>query len=283
MKLIFIIILILLILFFIYILKCNNNNNIIHPCDYFIHGTNNFNNKFEHSEKMLRSIGAKDELIIKLKNIREKLGKNIVYAIKNKDNNYRIEIYLYSKNITEPNYDKVDKSKFKKDINIILNEFNKDYDGNLDDAVLVSFDLELKDSSFNNKLHIYEAKVGASSNYNYTYDLDKKTNEIESNFFRIMNYEELNKKLVNKEKFIKELKEISPNSANMMFHHKYHNNSIGIYLMENDNNILERFIDRYNYKIDFDKETSKDLIFDIGINYDLNENKIISTGFFDYF
>ena len=283
MKLIFIIILILLILFFIYILSYNNNNNIIHPCDYFIHGTNNFNNKFEHSEKMLRSIGAKDELIIKLKNIREKLGKNIVYAIKNKDNNYRIEIYLYSKNITEPNYNNVDKSKFKKDINIILNEFNKEYDGNLDDTVLVSFDLELTDSSFNNKLHIYEAKVGASSNYNYTYDLDKKTSEIESNFFRIMNYEELNEKLVNKEKFIKELKEISPNPANMMFHHKYHNNSIGIYLMENDNNILESFLDRYNYKIAFEKESSKDLIFDIGINYDLNEDKIISTGFFDYF
>ena len=282
MKLIFIIILILLILFF-YIHLRYNNNNIIHPCDYFIHGTNNFNNKFEHSEKMLRSIGAKDELIIKLKNIREKLGKNIVYAIKNKDNNYRIEIYLYSKNITETNYNNVDKSKFKKDINIILNEFNKDYDGNLDDAVLVSFDLELTDSSFNNKLHIYEAKNGASSNYNYTYDLDKKTNELESNFFRIMNYDELNKKLVNKEKFIKELKEISPNPTNMMFHHKYHNNSIGIYLMENDNNILERFLDRYNYKIAFEKESSKDLIFDIGINYDLNEDKIISTGFFDYF
>ena len=98
-----------------------------------------------------------------------------------------------------------------------------------------------------------------------------------------MNYDELNKKLVNKEKFIKELKEISPNPTNMMFHHKYHNNSIGIYLMENDNNILERFLDRYNYKIAFEKESSKDLIFDIGINYDLNEDKIISTGFFDYF
>jgi hypothetical protein len=282
MKLIFIIILILLILFFYIHLRYNNNNYIIHPCDYFIHGNNSFHNKFEHSEKMLRSVGARDELIIKLKNIREKLGKNIVYAIKNKDNNYRIEIYLYSKNITESNYDKVDKSKFRKDINIILNEFNKEYDGNLDDVALVSFDLELTDSSFNNKLHIYEAKVGAS-NYNYTYDLDKKTSELESNFFRIMNYEELHKKLVNKEEFIKELKEISPNPANMMFHHKYHNNSIGIYLMENDNNILERFLDRYNYKIDFEKETSKDLIFDIGINYDLNENKIISTGFFDYF
>jgi hypothetical protein len=231
---------------------------------------------------MLRSIGAKDELIIKLKNIREKLGKNIVYAIKNKDNNYRIEIYLYSKNIKDENYDKVDKSKFRKDINIILNEFNREYNGNLDDVALVSFDLELTDSSFNNKLHLYEAKVGASNN-NYTYDLDENTNELESNFFRIMNYEDLNKKLVNKEEFIKELKEISPNPANMMFHHKYHNNSIGIYLMQNNNNILERFLDRYSYKIDFDKETSKDLIFDIGINYDLNENKIISTGFFDYF
>jgi len=280
MKLIFIFILIVLIIFFICILRYNNN--IIHPCDYFIHGNKSFHNKFEHSEKMLRSVGAKDELIIKLKNIREKLGKNIVYAIKNKDNNYRIEIYLYSKNITESNYDKVDKTKFRKDINIILNEFNKEYDGNLDDVALVSFDLELTDSSFNNKLHIYEAKVGAS-NYNYTYDLDKKTSELESNFFRIMNYEDLNKKLVNKEEFIKELKDISPNPANMMFHHKYHNNSIGIYLMENNNNILERFLDRYNYKIDFEKETSKDLIFDIGINYDLNENKIISTGFFDYF
>ena len=33
-----------------------------------------------------------------------KINKNLVYGIKNKDNNYRIEIYLYGKEPNELNY-----------------------------------------------------------------------------------------------------------------------------------------------------------------------------------
>jgi hypothetical protein len=241
---------------------------------------------------MLRSIGAKDELINKLKNIRNKTGKNIVYGIKNKDGNYRIEIYLYSKNVDEANYSNVDKDKFKRDLNIILNEFDQKINTNIDNLfnnyniVIISFDLELTDSSFNNKLHLY-VLTKEITQYTYTYDIDKNEIELESNFNRVKNYDKLEEVLsnykLNKNELINELKEIYPNPISIMFHYKYYNNSIGIYLMENNNNILERFLDRYNYKIAFEKETSKDLIFDIGINYDLNEDKIISTGFFDYF
>ena len=58
-------------------------------------------NKYNHSEKMFKIIGIKDDLLNKLINIRTKINKNLVYGIKNKQDKYRIEIYLYSKNITE--------------------------------------------------------------------------------------------------------------------------------------------------------------------------------------
>lgn len=289
--LIFLIVTVLL-LYFLYNFKLDNQ--VIHPSDYILNDFKKFNNKFEHSEKMLKSIGAKDDLINKLKNIREKTCKNIVYGIKNKNNNYRIEIYLYSKNISDFNYNNIDKNKFKNDINIILNEFNQQYTDNIDklfntyNIVLISFDLDLKDSSFNNKLHIYEGN-DTQFNYNYTYDLNTNKIETESKYFRVFNYDELYKKLLdyklNHKELIEELKEISLDSKNMMFHYKYYNNSIGIYLMKNNILHLEKFIKKYNYKnlILEDKNKLKDLTFDIVINYDLNENKINGTGFSDYF
>ena len=128
MYIILIFLLIILVLYFIYKFYPSNFKNlddrVIHPSDYYVFESKTFKNKFEHSEKMLRSIGAKDQLINKLKNIRKKIGKNIVYGIKNKDGNYRIEIYLYSKNINEKNYINVNYSQFKKELDIILNEFS---------------------------------------------------------------------------------------------------------------------------------------------------------------
>ena len=293
MKLIFIIIiLIVLILFFYCILRNTRIDKIIHPSDYQIISDKIFYNKFEHSEKMLRAIGAKDELINKLKNIREKTKKNIVYGIKNKEGNYRIEMYLYSKNITELNYNNINKDKFKNDLKIILNEFNQEYNDNIDNLFntynidLISFDFNINDSSFNNKLHLYETKK-IPINRNYTYDIDNNMIEVESKYHRIYNYEELHKTLLeykmNHDDFIKELKEISPNPQNMMFHYKYYNNNIGIYLMKNNSIILDKFIKKYNFNIKLSNEVCKDLIFDIVFNYDLNENKINGVGFSDYF
>jgi hypothetical protein len=285
-----IIILFIIIFFYLYILKSKKIDKIIHPSDYRIISDKIFYNKFEHSEKILRDIGTKDELVNKLRNIREKTGKNIVYGIKNKDGKYRIEIYLYSKNITEYNYKNIDIDKFKNDLKIILNEFNKEYNNNIDNLfntyniVLISFDFDINDSSFNNKLHLYEGK-NINTNHNYTYDIDTDSIKVESRYKRIYNYEELYKTLLdykmNCEEFIKELKEISPYPENMMFHHKYYNNSIGVYLMKNNSTLLEKFINRYNFSIKLPKE--QDLIFDIAVNYDLNENKINGVGFSDYF
>ena len=290
MILIFSLILILILIFLYFIYKADNN--VISPSDYIINKFKTFENKFEHSEKMLRSIGAKDELINKLKNIRNKTGKNIVYGIKNKDGNYRIEIYLYSKDCTELNYSNADKDKFKKDLNIILNEFGQKMNDNIDklfnnyNIILISFDLELTDSSFNNKLHLY-VMTKEITQYTYTYDIDKNEIELESNFNRVKNYDKLEEVLsnykLNKNEFINELKEISPNPDSLMFHYKYYNNSIGIYLMENTINHLKKFIQKYNFKNLTLDESCTNLIFDLVVNYDLNQGRINGVGFSDYF
>ena len=271
-----------------------SNDIVIHPSDYNVLKSRFFKNKFEHSEKMLRSIGAKDELINKLKNIRNKTGKNIVYGIKNKDGNYRIEIYLYSKNVDDINYSNVDQDKFKRDLNIILNEFDQKINTNIENLfnkyniVLISFDLELKDSSFNNKLHLYVlVNENHTTHYNYTYDIDKNEIIVESMYSRVFNYDELEKVLsnykLNKDELINELKEIYPNPINMMFHYKYYNNSIGIYLMQNTIDSLKIFTEKYNFKNLILDESCKNLLFDLVINYDLNQGRINGVGFSDYF
>jgi len=296
MYIILIFLLIILVLYFIYKFYPSNFKNlddrVIHPSDYYVFESKTFKNKFEHSEKMLRSIGAKDQLMNKLKNIRKKIGKNIVYGIKNKDGNYRIEIYLYSKNIDELNYSNVDQDKFKRDLNIILNEFDQKINTNIENLfnnyniVLISFDLELTDSSFNNKLHLYVI-TKENTNYTYTYDIDKNEVILESDFIRVNNYDKLEKVLSNykldKTEFINELKEIYPNPTSMMFHYKYYNNSIGIYLMENTIDSLKFFTEKYNFKNLALDESCKNLLFDLVVNYDLNQGKINGVGFSDYF
>jgi hypothetical protein len=306
MYIILIFLLIILVLYFIYKFFYSNkvddfvsknklissDDCVIRPSDYYVLQSRTFENKFEHSEKMLRSIGAKNQLINKLKNIRNKTGKNIVYGIKNKDGKYRIEIYLYSKDCTELNHSNADKDKFKKDLNIILNEFGQKMNDNIDNLfnnyniILISFDLELTDSSFNNKLHLY-LTTKEITQYTYTYDIDKNEIELESNFNRVKNYDKLEEVLsnykLNKNEFINELKEISPNPDSIMFHYKYYNNSIGIYLMENTIDRLKFFIEKYNFKNLILDESCTNLLFDLVVNYDLNQGKINGVGFSDYF
>ena len=61
MYIILIFLLIILVLYFIYKFCYSNNSDdrVIHPSDYYLLESRTFKNKFEHSEKMLRSIGAK--------------------------------------------------------------------------------------------------------------------------------------------------------------------------------------------------------------------------------
>jgi hypothetical protein len=85
------------------------------------------------------------------------------------------------------------------------------------------------------------------------------------------------------EKFINELKEISDKPSSIMFHYKYYNNSIGIYLMENTIDSLKFFTEKYNFKNLALDESCKNLLFDLVVNYDLNQGKINGVGFSDYF
>ena len=186
---------------------------------------------------------------------------------------------------------------FKNDLNIILNEFNKSFNDNIEkvfnenEIILISFDLELEDSSFNNKLHLYlkNTDKNRKDNTHFTYTYDIETNELTkvSHYNRIYNYIKLSQKLKEyniNEEFINELKEISENPSSIMFQYKYYNNSIGIYLMDNDVNKLEKFLEKYNHKkLITNKDELTDLSFDFAINYDINENKINGTGFIDYF
>lgn len=305
MKQIIIIILIFLYICLIYILYqfYNKNNNefnnstfIISPSDYYIINNKIIENKYNHSEQILKMIDIKDDLLVKLVNIRKKINKNLIYLVKKKDEKYRIEIYLYSKNITDLDYNNLDQIKFRKDINIILNEFNQKYNNNIEKilnenkVLLISFDLELEDSSFNNKLHFYIKNLNELENidFTFTYDIDNNEFTKESDYIRVLNYDKLSEILINYDmnynEFINELKEISENPSSIMFHYKYYNNSIGIYLFGNDINNLEKFLDKYNHKkLITDKNNLENLTFELVVNYDINLGKINGTGFSDYF
>jgi len=278
--------------------KFNKLTPIIAPADYIIINNQMTENKFNKSENMLKMIGVKDDLLIKLLNIRNKINKHLVYGIKNKGDAYRIEIYLYSNTITEFGYENVNYEQFKKDLTIILNEFSLNFNNNINkmlnenNVILISFDLDLNDSSFNNKLHVYvenENKLTIPV-YHYTYTYDIETNEFikESNFTRVLNYDQLlellNKYNMNQTEFINELKDIYDSPSSMMFHYKYYNNSIGIYMMDTNVNKLEKFLKKYNHKNLINNINElKDLHFDLVVNYDLNQQKINGTGFSDYF
>jgi hypothetical protein len=125
------------------------------------------------------------------------------------------------------------------------------------------------------------------THYTYTYDIDKNEVILESHFNRVKDYDKLEKVLsnykLNKTELINELKEIYPNPNSMMFHYKYYNNSIGIYLMENTIDSLKFFTKKYNFKNLALDESCKNLLFDLVINYDLNQGKINGVGFSDYF
>ena len=74
---------------------------------------------------------------------------------------------------------------------------------------------------------------------------------------------------------IEDLKQISPNPHNIMFHYKYYNTNLGFYLIENNYQSLDKFLKKFNYKKLYDdKEKIKDLSFDLAINYDLITNQI---------
>ena len=131
-----------------------------------------------------------------------------------------------------------------------------------------------------------------TSNYTLDYDIVKDTIEDESFFTRVNNFEELKIVLnyyknikgykINIDYFIKELLKINSKSENLMFHYKFYNNSIGIYFIDNELNVVNNFLKLYNYSIKIDENIYKNLKLDIAINYIINENRINGTGFSDF-
>jgi len=272
-------------------------NYIINPSDYVIIDFNKHcDNKKELSEEILINAGTSKKVIKKMFNIKKKIKKNLIYGIKKKGDQYRIEIYLYKKNINHSNHFQVSKENFKINLKIILEELGCEYTEKIDSIInnleiyLISFDIDLVDCSFNNKLHIY--LKNEDKYYTATYDID--TNEIsyESYFVRIDNYMELKVVLNDFEKIgfkgdwnklLEDLKQINPYPNNIMFHYKYYNTNLGFYLIGNNYQSLDKFLKKFNYKqLYANKEKFKDLNFDLAINYDLISNQITGTGFSDY-
>jgi hypoxanthine phosphoribosyltransferase len=243
-----------------------------------------------------------------LKDIKTKINKNLVYGIKNKDNNYRIEIYLYGKEPNELNYQNKNNNKFINDVNKLLQYFNHNIENKINkifndrNVILVSFDIDLQ-GNFNNKIHLYvksniddeiinHINFIKTSNYTLDYDIIKDTIEDESFFTRINNFEELKTVLnyyknikgykINIDYFMKELLKINAKSTNLMFHYKFYNNSIGIYFIDNHINIVNNFLKIYDYPFKIDESIYKKLKLDIAINYIINENRINGTGFSDF-
>ena len=248
-------------------------------------------NKFNTTIKFFKYLGIKEELINKLINIRKLIDKNIIYAIKNKNGDYKMVLHLYSKNINDIG-NNIDYNKFKKDIGIILNEFNREYNDDLETKLnenkihIVSFDLDINNIILSNKIFLYFKETETKKNVSYAFNLENSEFILNSNFNGIKDYNELSEKLVEykiDKELINELKEINEKPI-IVLHNKNLTNNIDIYLLSNDADIFENFLKKYNYEnIMFDKEKNQLLKFDIVINYNSDEKKIESTAFFDYF
>jgi len=320
---IFIIIVLLIIIYiFNYFIMKNINNNIIdnskninyiiNPSHYKILKKIDYYDKFITTKILLKNININDRIFNLYKKIKNKINKNIVYGIKKKDNIYRLELYIYKKelsnNLNNLNYYKemsnenllnnvlillslidntLDIENIKKKLELLLLKYKIN---------IFSFDINLDNSFYNNKIHIYTSLYNNNNNnyYSYTYEYDF-INDIlilESNYFNFKNYDELydyldknNNINCNINDIINELKDIGPKCESINFHHKYYNNSFGLYLINNDFIYLKKFLKKYNYKkinID-DEKLFNNLNFDFVINYSYDNCKINGTGFSDIF
>jgi hypothetical protein len=282
-------------------------NYIINPSHYRIINTTNNYNKFLTTEILLNNINVNKNILDLYKNINNKLNKDIVYGIKKKDNNYRLELYLYIRNINNNFNDEdfiqktllmlsiidnnIDIKKILPKLNKLLNMYN---------ILIFSFDINLDGKLYNDIIHIYVEEM--LTYYTYEYNIIEDTLTLESKYCSFNSYDELYNFLNNYDKnfvhpdgytgpkiinnidnIINELKEIGPECKSINFHHKYYNNSFGLYLINNEFKYLENFFKKYKYKKINDKELFNKLNFDFVINYDYNNSKIIGTGFSDFF
>jgi len=270
---------------------------IINPSNYLITDTNKLiNNKNELSIEILSNSGCSEKVIQKLFNIRKKIQKNLVYGIKKEGTEYKIEIYLYKKNINDANHNSVSKTDFKEKVKIVLNELGRLSNKNIDTIIdtleiqLISFDIDLVTGNFDNKLHIY--LINEKKYYTAIYNMISNEISYESIIFKLKEYKDIESVLNhftmlgldgNWDKFITDMKSINENPGSIMFNYKYNTNNIGFHLIDNNYKCLDKFLKNYNYKpLYSNKEQMKDLSFDIAFNYDLIDKKISGTGFSDY-
>jgi hypothetical protein len=156
---------------------------------------------------------------------------------------------------------------------------------------------------YNDIIHIYVKESGEIINYyTYEYNIKEDTLTLESKYCSFNSYEELYnflnnfdkyfvhpdgytgpKKIINVNKIINELKEIGPECQSINFHHKYYNNSFGLYLINNEFKYLEKFLEKYKYKKINNKKLFEKLNFDLVINYNYKDSQINGTGFSDFF
>lgn len=280
-------------------------NYIINPSDYEVIRFCDEYYKFDSTNEMLGNLNVNNELLSLLKDIRFSINKELTYGIKLKDNKYRLEIYLYGKPLTINNNTldtdinelinntiKILKIlNFKLDENTVINKLIETSKSN--DLFLISFDININDPYYNNKLHLYTRNFKLNKFFTIEYDLINNNIVSESFFIKIKNYELLKEYLLNFkdikikcniDNIIQELKEISSNNNGIIFHHKYYNNSIGFYLCDSSFDDLDKFLKKYNYKKLYDNENLfKKLSFDLVVNYSLDSCTINGTGFFDIF
>jgi len=283
----------------------NNNikiNYIINPSHYKILKQVDYYDKFITTEILLNNININDRIMNLYKNIRDTINKKVVYGIKKKDNVYRLELYIYRHILAYNNRDNdkdflnhtlmllslIDNNLDINDIEIKLKLLMKKHYINI-----FSFDINLDNSFYNNKIHIYTYSYEVNKiKYNtYEYDFINDILILESDFFEINNYDELydfldknNNINCDINSIINELKDIAPECKTINFHHKYYNNSFGLYLINNDFIYLKKFLKKYNYKeIDNYDNLFDNLNFDFVVNYKYEDCKINGTGFADFF
>lgn len=312
MKFVIIILCILIIYYIYYSINCSSKLiNLINPCNYSISSIDLIKEeqKIDLTKLFLKEIKASAKVFRILKNIKKIINKNLVYSIKKKDFVYRLELYLYGKEIDPKDYSITNKSKFLDDVKKILKYFNHNFSNKLNKIIndknitITSFDLDL-DGNFNDRIHLYmmssdkkdeiinHVEFIKNSHYTLDYDLRKDTFEYESFFTRLFNLNELETVLdyyknikgykIDIKYIFDEIYKINPSVNYIMFHYKYYNNSIGIYFVNNDVKIMNKFFKLYNYPFEINERTYKDFNFDIGINYIIDDNKINSSGFFDF-
>jgi len=263
------------------------------------------------THNIFKNINANINLYNLFNDINKSINKSIVYSIKNLDNLYYIEIYLYNNN-----------NLFFEDLLKIVNILNKSKDNinyyeklfklfnKYDKIDIISFNININEP-YDYKLYIHtkiydqyideikkiynatnDLVINSTNNYIIEYDLISQNTSFNSFFIKFNNYNELDNFIktfqeslyINLNKIIDLFKNICSNPKLIIFYIRFETKLLGIYLIDVNIESLNKFFNSYNYNqlFDLNDKNNKDLTFDIFINFNLLTNKINDTGFFNY-